>query len=76
MTLIEGSRSADENLKLIILEARDRVGGRTCTESLDVQYDNQAIDVGGQWVGPTQLRVLKLVEQFELKLQDQARHQS
>lgn len=41
---------------VLVLEARDRVGGRTWTRSLD----GHPVDLGGQWVGPTQDRVLEL----------------
>ncbi len=39
-----------------LLEARDRVGGRTFTEMRD---DGTWIDRGGAWVGPTQDRIFK-----------------
>ena len=41
----------------VVLEARDRVGGRT--ES--VPLGKGTFDLGGQWLGPTQHRMLKLV---------------
>jgi monoamine oxidase len=44
-----------------LLEARDRVGGRTFTE---VRDDGLWIDRGGAWVGPTQDRILKLMTDF------------
>lgn len=40
-----------------VLEARDRVGGRTCDRVLD---DGTLVELGGQWVGPTQDRILAL----------------
>lgn len=42
---------------VLVLEAKDRVGGRTATETLP---GGLQLDVGGQWVGPTQARVLAL----------------
>lgn len=42
---------------VVVLEARDRVGGRT--ES--VPLGRGTFDLGGQWLGPTQYRMLKLV---------------
>jgi monoamine oxidase len=45
----------------IILEARNRVGGRTWTHPAS---DGTLLDVGGQWVGPTQRRVLTLIEEL------------
>jgi monoamine oxidase len=41
----------------VVLEARDRVGGRL--ESIDIGGGNW-VDVGGQWVGPTQDRLYGL----------------
>ena len=46
-----------------VLEARDRVGGRTLDHRL---ADGERVDLGGQWVGPTQDRVNCLVEEFDL----------
>src|SRR3954470_8557885 len=42
---------------VVVLEARDRVGGRTFNHKL---ADGQAIEAGGEFVGPTQDRVLAL----------------
>ena len=44
----------------VVLEARDRVGGRV--QSLEVE-PNRWIDVGGQWVGPTQDRLYALARE-------------
>jgi monoamine oxidase len=44
---------------VIVLEARDRVGGRTLNHKL---ADGQAIEAGGEFVGPTQTRVLALAK--------------
>jgi monoamine oxidase len=40
-----------------VLEARDRVGGRTLNHPLG---GGKVIEIGGQWVGPTQDRILAL----------------
>lgn len=42
-----------------VLEARDRVGGRIYTRPAS---DGTPLDVGGQWGGPTQKRLLALAE--------------
>ena len=42
---------------VVVLEARDRVGGRTLNEPLG---DGQVVEVGGQWIGPTQDRLAAL----------------
>lgn len=48
-------------LSVRVLEARDRVGGRVWTQSQD---DGSFIDHGGQFVGPTQDRILALAEEL------------
>src|SRR6476646_8562793 len=45
----------------LVLEARDRVGGRTWTRPA---IDGTLLDRGGQWIGPTQRRILALVEEL------------
>ena len=47
-----------------LLEARDRVGGRTFTVARD---DGSWIDRGGAWVGPTQDRIYALMDEFGVK---------
>ena len=42
---------------VMVLEARDRVGGRTLTQ---LAADGTPIDHGGQWIGPTQDRIAAL----------------
>ncbi|MDQ3933776.1 MAG: FAD-dependent oxidoreductase, partial [Actinomycetota bacterium] len=44
---------------VVVLEARDRVGGRTLNEPLG---DGQVVEVGGQWIGPTQTRLAALAK--------------
>jgi monoamine oxidase len=44
-----------------LLEARDRVGGRTFTE---VRADGLWIDRGGAWIGPRQDRIYALMTEF------------
>ena len=45
---------------VVVLEARDRVGGRTLSQELG----NDTIDLGGQWVGPQQARLLELAKEL------------
>jgi monoamine oxidase len=49
---------------VIVLEARDRVGGRTLTQPLGDPYGDAVVDLGGQWVGPTQHRLLALAREL------------
>jgi len=44
-----------------VVEARDRVGGRTLNASIG---DGNVVEMGGQWVGPTQDRVLALAAEL------------
>lgn len=53
----------DAGLKVAVLEARNRVGGRTLSKTLS---NGVVVDMGGQWVAPTQSRVLKLIDELEL----------
>jgi monoamine oxidase len=39
---------------VIVLEARDRVGGRTLNHVLGPKWPGKVVEVGGQWIGPTQ----------------------
>lgn len=45
---------------VVVLEGRDRVGGRTCTE----EHLGTWIDLGGQWIGPGQDRIAALVDEL------------
>jgi len=49
-----------EGLDVVVLEARDRVGGRVLNEPIG---DGKVAEIGGQWVGPTQTRLLALAAQ-------------
>ena len=64
---------------LLVLEARDRVGGRTHTVPVGAMEPHAAavgapapvVDLGGQWVGPSQSRVRALAARFRLELVEQ-----
>ncbi len=49
---------------VLVLEARDRVGGRLLNGELP---DGSPIEVGGQWVGPTQYKAMALVDELGLE---------
>jgi monoamine oxidase len=49
---------------VLVLEARDRLGGRTHARLLD----GAAFDFGGQFIGPGQARMYRLVGELGLKL--------
>jgi monoamine oxidase len=48
--------------KTVVLEARDRVGGRVKAGKLA----GHTIDLGGMWVGPTQTRLLDLLREYDI----------
>lgn len=51
---------------VVVLEARDRVGGRTLNHDLGPQRGDAVVEVGGQWVGPGQDRILDLIGELGL----------
>jgi monoamine oxidase len=48
----------------LVLEARDRVGGRMVRKSV---IDGGWIDLGGQWIGPTHVGILSVAESLGVK---------
>ncbi|HEX3783765.1 MAG TPA: FAD-dependent oxidoreductase [Pseudonocardiaceae bacterium] len=49
---------------VVVLEASDRVGGRTLNHQL---ADGQVVEAGGQFVGPTQNHILALADDLGIK---------
>src|SRR4051794_8389045 len=45
---------------VVVVEARDRVGGRLLNQDIG---NGRVVEVGGQWVGPTQRRMLALAHE-------------
>ena len=48
---------------VMVLEARDRVGGRTLNHPLPHGYHG---DLGGTWIGPTQTEIAKLAKEMKV----------
>lgn len=46
---------------VVVLEARDRVGGRVHNQPIG---DDKVVEMGGQWIGPTQDRMYALAEEL------------
>ena len=46
---------------VVVLEARDRVGGRTVDLTLE---DGSVLELGGQWIGPGQNRIHALLDEY------------
>ncbi|MCU1641457.1 MAG: FAD-dependent oxidoreductase [Nocardia sp.] len=61
--LVAARESVRRGNDVVVLEARDRVGGRLLNEEL---CDGVLIEMGGQWVGPGQDRVLALIGELGL----------
>ncbi|CAN5761667.1 FAD-dependent oxidoreductase [soil metagenome] len=51
-------------IDVTVLEARDRVGGRT---EGGTTADGTPVELGGQWVGPTQNRMYELIDELDLE---------
>src|SRR6185436_10190537 len=49
---------------VVLIEANDRIGGRLKRGEIA----GQAIDLGGQWVGPSQTRALEVAKELGLKM--------
>jgi monoamine oxidase len=56
-------------LEVLVLEARERVGGRTLNHAL-AGGGGKVVELGGQWVGPGQDTVLALIEELGLETFD------
>ena len=50
--------------EVVVVEARDRVGGRVLNEDIG---DGKVVEVGGQWIGPTQDRMAALARELEVE---------
>src|SRR5262245_14866581 len=49
---------------VLVVEARDRVGGRVLNEDIG---DGKVVEVGGQWIGPGQDRMAALARELEVQ---------
>ncbi len=56
-------------LSVAVLEARDRVGGRTWTDTVD----GAMLEIGGQWVSPDQTALLELLGELGLETYERYR---
>lgn len=50
-----------EGAEVIVVEARDRVGGRVLNQAIG---DDKVVEVGAQWIGPTQDRLAGLAAEL------------
>jgi len=56
---------ADAGREVVVLEARDRVGGRLLNAALG---DRATVDLGGQWVGSDHVRVQRLAGELGIEI--------
>jgi monoamine oxidase len=63
--LCAARRLAATGIEVLVLEAQDRVGGRTLTERC---HEGTFIDHGGQWVSPGQDRIVALADELGIRL--------
>ena len=61
--LVAARHLRKHGVDVLVLEARDRVGGRTLSHRLGTDK----IDLGGQWVGPTQNQVKALLKELKIE---------
>ena len=61
--LTAARRLSEAGRDVLVLEGRDRVGGRTLSRRLG----SDVIDLGGQWIGPTQRRVARLADELGVR---------
>ncbi|CAD6198917.1 unnamed protein product [Caenorhabditis auriculariae] len=72
LTAARELKKMDPSIRILILEAKDRVGGRTHSVELKgAHYSKVTLDLGGQWVGRTQRNILRLLDELGLKTYDQ-----
>jgi monoamine oxidase len=72
--LVAARQLSAAGLRPLVLEARDRVGGRLLNEPIG---DGKVVEVGGQWIGPTQERIAALAAELKVDTfptHDEGRH--
>jgi monoamine oxidase len=72
--LVAARRIAAAGARPLVIEARDRVGGRLLNEEIG---DGKVVEVGGQWIGPTQERLAALAAELGVgtfPTHDEGRH--
>ncbi|QZQ55521.1 FAD-dependent oxidoreductase [Curtobacterium sp. TC1] len=70
--LTAANRLRAAGITVTVLEARDRVGGRTWTNDID----GVTLEIGGQWVSPDQTALLETLDELGLDTYDRYREGS
>jgi monoamine oxidase len=63
--LVTARRLEEAGISVAVLEAKARTGGRTINYPLE-GWPGKVVEGGGQWIGPTQHRVLALMDELGL----------
>jgi monoamine oxidase len=56
-------------IDFVILEARNRIGGRVFSRTIDAD-EKLVVELGGEWVGNSHKRMIELCDEFKLTLFD------
>ncbi|KAM4634033.1 putative flavin-containing monoamine oxidase A isoform 2-T2 [Polymixia lowei] len=64
-------KKRNDKLRILILEGKDRVGGRTVTKELPASDGVDRWDLGGQWVGSTQTHIMEVIQELGLEIYPQ-----
>ena len=65
--LVAARRLADRGIDVLVLEARDRVGGRLWSHRMP---NDEIVELGGEWISTTQTAVMGLANELGLELID------
>jgi monoamine oxidase len=65
--LVAARKLARRGRDVLLLEARDRVGGRVLNHHLSKQSGGETIESGGAFVGPTQDHILRLAKELKVR---------
>ncbi|XP_003726162.2 probable flavin-containing monoamine oxidase A isoform X1 [Strongylocentrotus purpuratus] len=60
-------RQAQPDLSLVVLEAKENVGGRTYSPMLNTATGTRRFDLGDQWVNTDQRTILELLDKLNLE---------
>uniref|UniRef100_A0A668A0I9 Amine oxidase n=1 Tax=Myripristis murdjan TaxID=586833 RepID=A0A668A0I9_9TELE len=64
-------KKRNDKLRILILEGKDRVGGRTMSKEIPAWKGVDRWDFGGQWVGSTQTHIMELIKELGLEIYPQ-----